>query len=91
MNLHTNTYYSCCMGVHTARVAVPKFAAGQQFDQMVVVDMIYTKVNDAPYDFMQQLRNSYGWLQFTVTVETLVNTGGYGWLRLNVIFLLFLF
>lgn len=43
-------------GVHTAGVAViavPKFAAGQQFDQMVVADVIYTKVNDTPYDFMQ--------------------------------------
>ena len=43
-------------GVHTAGVAViavPKFAAGQQFGQMVVADVIYTKVNDAPYDFMQ--------------------------------------
>lgn len=40
-------------GVHTARVAVPKFAAGQQFGQMVVADVIYTKVNDTPYDFMQ--------------------------------------
>lgn len=81
-------------GVHTAGVAViavPKFAAGQQFGQMVVADVIYTKVNDTPYDFMQQLRNSYGWLRFTVTVETLVNTGGYGWLRLKAIFLLFLF
>lgn len=56
MNLHTNTYHSCCMGVHTAGVAViavPKFAAGQQFGQMVVADVIYTKVNDTPYDFMQ--------------------------------------
>lgn len=46
-------------GVHTAGVAViavPKFAAGQQFGQMVVADVIYTKVNDTPYDFMQQLR-----------------------------------
>ena len=34
-------------------IAVPKFAAGQQFGQMVVADVIYTKVNDAPYDFMQ--------------------------------------
>lgn len=43
-------------GVHTAGVAViavPKFAAGQQFGQMVVADVIYTKVNDTPYDFMQ--------------------------------------
>lgn len=43
-------------GVHTAVVAViavPKFAAGQQFGQMVVADVIYTKVNDTPYDFMQ--------------------------------------
>lgn len=46
-------------GVHTAGVAViavPKFcsrSAGQQFGQMVVADVIYTKVNDAPYDFMQ--------------------------------------
>lgn len=56
MNLHTNTYHSCCMGGHTAGVAViavPKFAAGQQFGQMVVADVIYTKVNDSPYDFMQ--------------------------------------
>lgn len=29
------------------------FAAGQQFGQMVVADVIYTKVNDTPYDFMQ--------------------------------------
>lgn len=44
------------MGGHTAGVAViavPKFAAGQQFGQMVVADVIYTKVNDSPYDFMQ--------------------------------------
>lgn len=36
-------------------IAVPKFAAGQQFGQMadVVADVIYTKVNDTPYDFMQ--------------------------------------
>lgn len=27
--------------------------AGQQFGQMVVADVIYTKVNDTPYDFMQ--------------------------------------
>ena len=41
-------------GVHTAGVAViAKFAAGQQFGQMVVADVIYTKVNDTPYDFMQ--------------------------------------
>ena len=43
-------------GVHTAGVAViavHKFAAGQQFGQMVVADVIYTKVNDTPYDFMQ--------------------------------------
>lgn len=43
-------------GVHTAGVAViavPKFAEGQQFGQMVVADVIYTKVNDTPYDFMQ--------------------------------------
>lgn len=43
-------------GVHTAGIAViavPKFAAGQQFGQMVVADVIYTKVNDTPYDFMQ--------------------------------------
>ena len=43
-------------GAHTAGVAViavPKFAAGQQFGQMVVADVIYTKVNDTPYDFMQ--------------------------------------
>ena len=56
MNLHTNTYHSCCMGCILPGVdviAVPKFAAGQQFGQMVVADMIYTKVNDAPYDFMQ--------------------------------------
>ena len=42
-------------GVHTAGIAViavPKFAAGQQFGQMVVADVIYTKVNDTPYDFM---------------------------------------
>lgn len=42
--------------IHTAGVAViavPKFAAGQQFGQMVVADVIYTKVNDTPYDFMQ--------------------------------------
>lgn len=41
---------------HTAGVAViavPKFAEGQQFGQMVVADVIYTKVNDTPYDFMQ--------------------------------------
>lgn len=25
----------------------------QQFGQMVVADVIYTKVNDTPYDFMQ--------------------------------------
>ena len=46
-------------GVHTAGVAViavPKFAAGQQFGQMVVADVIYSQVNDTPYDFMQQLR-----------------------------------
>ncbi len=36
-----------------AVIAVPKFVAGQQFGQMVVADVIYTKVNDAPYDFMQ--------------------------------------
>lgn len=36
-----------------AVIAVPKFAAGQQFGQMVVADVIYTKVNDTPYDFMQ--------------------------------------
>lgn len=43
-------------GVHTAGVAViavPKFVAGQQFGQMIVADVIYTKVNDTPYDFMQ--------------------------------------
>lgn len=43
-------------GVHTAGIAViavPKFAAGQRFGQMVVADVIYTKVNDTPYDFMQ--------------------------------------
>ena len=43
-------------GGHTAGVAViavPKFEAGQQFGQMVVADVIYTKVNDSPYDFMQ--------------------------------------
>ena len=43
-------------GVHTvgvAVIAVPKFAEGQQFGQMVVTDVIYTKVNDTPYDFMQ--------------------------------------
>ena len=43
-------------GVHIAGVAViavPKFVAGQQFGQMVVADVIYTKVNDTPYDFMQ--------------------------------------
>lgn len=43
-------------GVHTADVAViavPKFAVGQQFGQMIVTDVIYTKVNDTPYDFMQ--------------------------------------
>lgn len=43
-------------GVHTAGVAViavPKFAMGQQFGQMVVADVIYTKVNDIPYDFIQ--------------------------------------
>lgn len=42
-------------GVHTAGVAVigvPKFAAGQRFGQMVVTDVIYTKVNDTPYNFM---------------------------------------
>lgn len=51
---HTTTVI--CIGVHTAGVAViavPKFAAGQQFGQMVVADVIYTKVNDTPYDFMQ--------------------------------------
>lgn len=39
-------------GVHTAVIAVPKFAAGQQFGQIVVADVIYTKVNDTPYNFM---------------------------------------
>lgn len=51
-------------GVHTAGVAViavPKSAAGQQFGQMVVADVIYTKVNDTPYDFNrnQPLPNRY--------------------------------
>ena len=36
-----------------AVIAVPKFVAGQQFGQMVVADVIYIKVNDTPYDFMQ--------------------------------------
>lgn len=41
------------MTAGVAVIAVPKFAAGQQFGQMVVADVIYTKVNDTPYDFMQ--------------------------------------
>lgn len=32
---------------------VEKEFEGQQFGQMVVADVIYTKVNDTPYDFMQ--------------------------------------
>lgn len=36
--------------LRVAVIAVPKFAAGQQFGQMVVADVIYTKVNDTPYD-----------------------------------------
>lgn len=52
----THQYISQLLyGVHTAGVAViavPKFASGQQFGQMVVADVIYTRVNDTPYNFM---------------------------------------
>ena len=35
------------------RVELGTNSRGQQFGQMVVADVIYTKVNDTPYNFMQ--------------------------------------